>query len=152
VTSPDACLVCRELRGEVALPGGFVHEDGEVAAFHVPPVEELGTETVYLGHLMIVTRRHVARLGDLSEDESAAVGAAASRLARALAEAAGADWVFAAVIGTGVPHFHQHLVARYPDTPRDLPWHAVDEWDGARKGGPAEIAGLVERLKASARS
>jgi diadenosine tetraphosphate (Ap4A) HIT family hydrolase len=141
-----SCLVCRELTGEVVLPGGFVYEDELVAGFHVISIEQ-PDEPSYLGHLLVVTKRHAPRLGDLTDDEAAAVGVAATHLARSLVHRGGADWVFSAVIGTGVPHFHYHLVARYPETPRDLPWHQVDEWEGARRGDPDEIAAFVERLR-----
>jgi histidine triad (HIT) family protein len=143
------CIVCRELRGDVALPGGFLLEDATAAAFHYPPLEEVGNPRPYLGHLLVVTRRHVARFGDLTDDESATVGRMAARLARALTEAGGADWVFSAVIGTGTPHFHLHLLPRYPGTPRDVPWHSVDEWEGGSHGGALEIAELVARLQTS---
>jgi histidine triad (HIT) family protein len=143
-----SCLVCREVRGEVAIPGGFLRDDDRILAFHVPPLEEIGNPSPYLGHLMVVTKRHVARLGDLTDEEAAAVGRAAAALAGAL-PAAGADWVYAAVIGTGTPHFHLHLVPRYPETPRDLAWYATDEWDDARRGGAAEIEAFVEPLRAS---
>ena len=141
------CLVCRELRGEVAIPGGFLWEDEAAVAFHVPPVP--GSERRYLGHLIVVTRRHVARLGDLDDAEAAAVGRISARLARALIEVAGADWVYSAVIGTGVAHFHQHLLPRYRDTPKDVAWHAVDEWDGAQLGDANAIVAFVETLKRS---
>ena len=143
------CLVCRELGGDVAVPGGFLLEDAAAVAFHYPPLEEVGNSRPYLGHLLVVTRRHVARLGELTEDESAAVGRMGARLARALTEAGGAEWVYSAVIGTGTPHFHQHLLPRYPDTPRDTPWHSVDEREGGRHGGAHEIAVLVARLQTS---
>jgi histidine triad (HIT) family protein len=68
----------------------------------------------------------VARLGELRDDESATVGRMAARLARALTEAGGAEWVYSAVIGMAVPHFHLHLLPRYSGTPRDVPWHLVD--------------------------
>ena len=112
---PD-CLVCGELAGDVALPGGLVWEADLAAAFHVPPLPGRGEP--YLGHVLVVTRRHVAGLGDLSEEEGAAVG----------------------------------LLPRYGDTPRGTPWHAVDEWEGARRGGAAEIVELVGRLRAAALS
>lgn len=143
------CLVCRELGGEVAVPGGLLWQDEQAVAFHVPPVEEVGNAPPYLGHLLVVTRRHVARLGDLTAEEAAAVGCAAARLARALTETGGAEWVYSAVIGTGAPHFHLHLVPRYPGTPPEVAWHAVDEWEGARRGGTEEIAELVDLLRAS---
>ncbi|HEV2713060.1 MAG TPA: HIT family protein [Gaiellaceae bacterium] len=144
------CLVCRELRGEIDIPGGFLEEDRVVLAFHVPPLAvEVGDPSPYLGHLLIVTRRHAPRLGDLTDDEAAAVGRAAARLARALIDVGGAEWVYSAVIGTGTPHFHLHLVPRYPGTPPDVPWYAVDEWEGAPRADADEIAALGARLKAS---
>jgi diadenosine tetraphosphate (Ap4A) HIT family hydrolase len=130
-----SCLICRKLSGEVAVAGGFVYEDDVVAAFHAASVER-PEEPVYLGQLLVVTKRHAPRLGDLTDDEAAAVGVAATRLARSLVEQGGADWVYSAVIGTRVPHFHVQLLPRYADTPRDLPWYHVDEWEGARRGAP----------------
>jgi histidine triad (HIT) family protein len=124
-------------------------EDASAAAFHYPPLEEEGNPRPYLGHLLVVTRRHVARFGELTADESATVGRMAARLARALTETGGADWVYSAVVGNAVPHFHLHLLPRYPGTPRDVPWHSVDEWEGGRHGGAQEISELVARLETS---
>jgi histidine triad (HIT) family protein len=61
------------------------------------------------------------------------------------------DSVYTATIGTGVPHFHLHPVARYPDTPRDVPWHSVDAWEGAARGGRDEIAATVDRIRSRLR-
>jgi diadenosine tetraphosphate (Ap4A) HIT family hydrolase len=141
------CLVCQELQGDVAVPGGFLWQDESVVAFHLPPLEDRGNPRPYLGHLLVVTRRHVARLGDLTDDESSAVGRAAARLARALTDAGGAAWVYSAVIGTGVPHFHLHLIPRYPATPREVVWHEVSRWEGAPHGGIKEIGELAQRLR-----
>lgn len=144
------CLVCQELRGEVAIPGGFLWQDGSVVAFHLPPLEDRGGPRPYLGHLLVVTRRHVARLDDLTDDESSAVGRAAARLAGALTGAGGAEWVYSAVIGTAVPHFHLHLIPRYPGTPREVVWHEVGQWEGAPHGGANEIGELAGRLRSFA--
>jgi hypothetical protein len=70
---------------------------------HVPPLDEIGNAHPYLGHLLIVTRRHVARLGKLTDDESAPIGRAAARIARALTDTGNAERVYSAVLGTGVP-------------------------------------------------
>jgi hypothetical protein len=91
------CIVCRELRGDIAVPGGFLLEDAAAAAFHYPPLEEVGNTRPYLGHLLVVTR----------------------------------------------------LLPRYSGTPRDVPWHSVDEWEDARHGGAHEIAELVALLETS---
>jgi diadenosine tetraphosphate (Ap4A) HIT family hydrolase len=128
------------------VPGGMLAERAHALAFHVPPLPGRGEP--YLGHLLVVTRRHVAALGDLSEAESAAVGQMASALARALV-ATGATHVHSAVAGLGVPHFHQHLLPRYADTPADVAWHSLDEWDGAHRGTAGEIEALAERLRAA---
>lgn len=123
--------------------------DEHVVAFHMPPLAETGNPRPYLGHLNIVTRRHVPYLADLSNDEAAAAGVAAAGLARALRDAAGAEWVFSAVIGTGTPHFHQHLLPRYPGTPKEVPWHSVDKWRGGPHGGADEVEDFCRRLMAS---
>lgn len=150
VAMDSECLVCRELRGDVTIPGGFLWEDESVVAFHLPPLVGQGNPQPYLGHLLVVTRRHVARLGGLTDEESGAVGRAAARLARALTDAGGADWVYSAVIGTGVPHFHLHLIPRYPGTPRNVAWHEVGQWEGAPHGGAEEISELADRLRSIA--
>jgi len=139
------CLVCREISGAIEVPGGAILENELVFGFHVLDVEGTG-EPVYLGYTMVSPKRHAPGLADVTDEEAAALGVASARISRALV-AEGADHVFSAVIGTGVPHLHVHLVPRYPDTPRDLPWTQVDEWDGARKGGFDKIAELVGRLR-----
>jgi diadenosine tetraphosphate (Ap4A) HIT family hydrolase len=53
------------------------------------------------------------------------------------------------VIGTSVPHFHMHLLARYPGTPADLEWTPVDEWEAAPRGGEDAVADATARIRAS---
>jgi diadenosine tetraphosphate (Ap4A) HIT family hydrolase len=73
-------------------------------------------EPAYLGYLFVEARRHVPELGDLDPDEASAVGRAAARWGRALQNVAGAEHVYAAVVGHAVAHFHLHLIPRYPGT------------------------------------
>jgi hypothetical protein len=40
-----------------------------------------------------------------------------------------------------------HLLPRWPGTPDDVAWHGVDEWAGARRGGPIEIETTVASLR-----
>jgi diadenosine tetraphosphate (Ap4A) HIT family hydrolase len=134
------CSICAELA--TAAPTVVAAEE-QIAVTH------LAGESVFLGYLFVVTRRHVQELGDLSEDEAAAVGRAATRWSRALQTVTGADHVYAAVIGHHIPHFHLHLIPRCPGTPREFWWTRVDEWPGAPRGGEAEIAELLERLRAA---
>ena len=140
------CLICRKHRGAPSPPGGALHEDEIVFASHVFDMQGGGRLT-YLGHLIVETKRHAESISELNDDEAAAVGRVAARLSRAL-RGAGASWVYAITIGHGVPHFHLHLLPRYPDTPTELRFHEVDEWEGAAKGGPEEIADIVARIRA----
>jgi diadenosine tetraphosphate (Ap4A) HIT family hydrolase len=142
----EECLVCREVAGEIELPGGLLWDDDNVVAFHLPPLE--GNERPYLGHCLVVTRRHVDHLGDLTDDEAGAVARASRAIAAAL-RVNGVERVHIAVIGTGVPHFHQHLYPRYAGVQPGTPWQSVDELPDAPHGGAEEIAELVARLRES---
>ncbi len=61
---------------------------------------------------------------------------------------AGADHVYAAVLGNRTPHLHVHLLARFPGTPREFWGLNADDWPGAERGTDPQIAGLVTRLHA----
>jgi histidine triad (HIT) family protein len=74
------------------------------------------------------------------------VGQWIARLSRAL-QALGAERVYVAVVGHGVPHLHVHLIPRWPGTPEDVSWLHVDDWKGARRGDVAAAAGLAHQIK-----
>jgi len=130
------------------MPGGAVGADELVVVSHVSP-DAPGQDgaPVYLGHLVVEPRRHVAGLADLTDAEAAAIGLWAGRGSRAL-RGLGAEHVYSAVIGHGIDHLHLHLWPRYPGTPREFWWQRVDEWSGARRGGEPEIVRLVGELRA----
>lgn len=143
------CFVCRKHRhGGALAPGGFVAEDDLVLVSHVVTPDVLGREgtTAYLGHLIVEPRRHAPGLADLTDAEARGVGWWCTQASRAL-RAAGAEHVYAAVLGDGVPHLHVHLLPRFPGTPRDYWGTHVTEWPAARRGGAAEIAVLVQELR-----
>lgn len=139
-----SCVVCDEVAGSVPVPGGFLHDDESSVGFHAPPAP--GNQSPYLGHLMVVPRRHVASWSGLDDGEAAAVSAGIRDLT-GLLESAGAERVYVAVIGTHVNHLHVHLLPRWPGTPREVPWHSVDEWKGARHGDADAVAATVARLR-----
>jgi diadenosine tetraphosphate (Ap4A) HIT family hydrolase len=149
-TGTTDCFVCRKHRERgPLLPGGAVAGDELTLVSHIVPPDVLGQDgsTAYLGHLFVEPRRHAPGLGDLTEDEARSVGLWSSRASRALREAAGAEHVYAAVIGDGVPHLHIHLLPRFPGTPQEYWWTRVDEWPGARRGDQSQIADLVAGLR-----
>jgi histidine triad (HIT) family protein len=144
------CFVCRKHRDRgLLLPGGPVAEDDLVLVSHIVTPDLLGREgtTAYLGHLFIEPLRHAPCLAALTDAEARSMGWWCARASRALREVAGAEHVYAAVIGDEVPHLHVHLLPRFPGTPREYWWTRVDEWPQARRGDAAEIAVLVGELR-----
>ena len=145
------CFVCRKHRERGSLlPGGPVGEDDLVVVSHLSPdAPGRSGAPVYLGHLFVEPWRHAPGLADLTDTEARAVGWWCTRASRALREVAGAEHIYAAVIGDGTPHLHVHLLPRYPGTPREYWWDHVDEWPDARRGREPEITTFVRGLHAA---
>jgi diadenosine tetraphosphate (Ap4A) HIT family hydrolase len=144
------CFVCRKHQDRGALmPGGPIADDDLVVVSHVVPPDVLGGSgsTAYLGHLFVEPRRHTPGLADLTDEEARAVGWWCTRVSRALRHVVGAEHVYAAVFGDGVPHLHVHLLARLPGTPREYWGVHVNQWPEARRGDAAEIELLVRALR-----
>jgi ATP adenylyltransferase len=137
------CQICAKHVGEGPLKGELVGRWDGFWVYHAPPGDDGHAP---LGYLFIETDRHAPYLADLTDDEAAALGRLRARLASALREALEAEFVFSAVIGTGVPHFHEHLLARHRGTPADVPWHASDE--AAPRATESEVARLAVNLAA----
>lgn len=140
--TPDTCDICRRHRGERHTAAELVGFGDGFWVFHVPP-DESGLAS--LGYLQIESDRHVAYLGDLTDDEAAALGRLRTRLAAALRKSLDPEFVFAAVIGRGIAHFHEHVFCRHRGTPPDVPWDASDE--AAPRAEEARVAGLVGELR-----
>jgi len=102
------CLFCKIAAGQV--PGAVVYQDDQVVAFKdINPQAPL--------HLLVVPRRHISSLNDLTQTDDALVGAIL-RCAAALAkehgyEERGYRTVFNtnAEAGQTVFHIHLHLLA-----------------------------------------
>ncbi|MFP5321718.1 MAG: HIT family protein [Acidimicrobiia bacterium] len=144
-----ACFICdKQARGD-DVPGGVLHLDDVVYAGHTQPLDE---PDAALGYLMVEPRRHVARLGDLTDEEAARLGLVVNRLSRALRDVAGVEHVYAFVFGDRVPHLHVHLAPRYPGAPPAL--HGLGAVDIQRspdvpRGDRAAIDQLCDRLRAA---
>jgi len=104
----DPCLFCRIVAGEI--PATVVHRDDDVLAFaDINPQAPL--------HVLVIPRRHIATLNDLTPDDDALVGSL-HRVAAAIAREHGyADRGFRTVLncnreaGQTVFHVHLHLLA-----------------------------------------
>ena len=138
------CLFCQIQQGLVPVIGGPVYEDELVSATHYT-YDQL---PVYLGYLVVQTKRHTPTFAELTDCEARAVGLLITRLAQALKACTGAERCYVVFFGEVVPHLHVLITARYPDTPPEYWRSNIYAWPGAPKGGPAEIIALCDRLRA----
>jgi histidine triad (HIT) family protein len=130
------CLFCKIVAGDV--PGTIVAEDERTVAF-------MDVNPATRGHALVVPRRHAADLGEIDDDELAAVAAAARRLAGRAREALGADGItlmnsWGDAAWQTVFHFHVHVIPRYADDPLELPWKPAP-------GDEREIAAAADALR-----
>ena len=101
------CIFCRIISGDI--PSDILYQDEQVVAFRdITPKAPV--------HLLLVPRKHIESLAELSEDEASIMGhlmAVANRLAR---EAGISDKGYRLVVNSGpeggqeVPHLHLHLL------------------------------------------
>jgi len=114
------CIFCKIVAGEI--PSARIYEDGEVVAFlDINPLAE--------GHVLVVPRRHVERLVDLSADEAGALLRPVPAIAKALLAATGAEG-FNVLQNNGrcagqvVEHLHLHIIPRRPGDGLGYRWPA----------------------------
>jgi len=101
------CIFCKIAAGEI--PSDIIYQDEEMIAFRdINPVAPT--------HLLIISKKHIASLAELSEAESSLIGKMVST-ANQLAKNGGiAESGYRVVINCGkqggqlVPHLHMHLI------------------------------------------
>ncbi|WP_459616442.1 histidine triad nucleotide-binding protein [Bordetella sp. 2513F-2] len=113
----DNCIFCKIVRGDI--PARKVYEDDEFIAFHdINPAAPV--------HLLLIPRRHLASLQDVTPDDAGWLGrmvTLAARLAEENGCRPGPEGGFRLVANSGadggqeVPHLHFHIIGG----PR--PWH-----------------------------
>lgn len=130
------CAICLRHREEGPLTGELVGRTKRFWIWHGPKDENGLTR---LGYLRIDSDRHAPYVGDLSDEEGAELGRLRSRLAASLRDSFSAEFVFAAVAGTGIAHFHEHIWVRLTREPREVSWYDSDE-----------LLELVDSVRASA--
>jgi histidine triad (HIT) family protein len=116
VNDPD-CLFCKIVVGE--LPSEIVQEDGETIAF-------MDINPWTRGHALVIPRNHSKDLYVVPDEDVAAAGRAAKRLATTMKERLGCDGIN--LLNSCEPaawqtvfHFHIHVIPRYDDDPLQLP-------------------------------
>ncbi len=108
MAAPDGsdCRFCRIAAGEI--PAAVVHETETAVAF-------LDHRPLFVGHTLVVPRRHVETLRDLPTDLVGPYFADVRRLAVAVEDGLDAHGTFVAennVVSQSVPHLHVHVVPR----------------------------------------
>jgi histidine triad (HIT) family protein len=100
------CVFCKIVRGEI--PSKKVYEDDEIFAFHdINPQAPV--------HFMLIPKRHVASLYELTADDAKAMGKIMT-VAGKLAREQGAADGFRTIVNTGrvgrqdVMHVHVHVI------------------------------------------
>jgi diadenosine tetraphosphate (Ap4A) HIT family hydrolase len=128
------CGVCQSLAGP------NLYEDELWVVRHAEPA---GVP----GWMLLMTRRHVAGPAHFDDREAAAFGPALRHFERILEDLTGALRIYTAAMGESHPHFHAHMVPRYPQMPRDAKaWTVFDLQRAAAQGeltvDPQEVARL----------
>jgi histidine triad (HIT) family protein len=102
------CLFCKIVSGEI--PAGLVYQDDQIVAFRdITPRAPM--------HVLIVPRRHIGTLNDLTAADDALVGAMTRRAAALAQEQGYAEGGYRTVFncnadaGQSVFHIHLHLLA-----------------------------------------
>lgn len=103
-------MFCEILRGEA--PASFTYQDDSVVAF-------MDVQPITQGHMLVVPREHAVLMSDVNEATAMRTFKVARRLAALTRHTLGASGVnlFVAdgeVAFQDVPHFHVHVIPRYP--------------------------------------
>jgi diadenosine tetraphosphate (Ap4A) HIT family hydrolase len=125
----STCGICLSLHGPGKEPA--LYED---ALWHVRPAAPAGVP----GWMLLITRRHVAGPAHFDDREARAFGPALRHFERTLERVTGALRIYTAAMGESHPHFHAHMVPRYPTMPRDAKAWSV--FDLQRAVGAGEVA------------
>jgi histidine triad (HIT) family protein len=105
-TAGGGCVFDRIRDGELA--ADMVLDEPDVLAF-------LDHHPLFPGHTLVVPRRHVATLAELTPELAAALLEASRRVAAAQRDALGSQGTFLALndlVSQSVPHVHFHVVPR----------------------------------------
>jgi diadenosine tetraphosphate (Ap4A) HIT family hydrolase len=109
----DGCLACDLAAGRLELPGGVIHETPLFYVEHC--VGPLG-----VGTLLVKPRRHVTRVGELTQDEAAELGRLLRRAAQVVDELVQPEQVYTCQWShAGRTPVHVHWVVQ-PATTADI--------------------------------
>jgi diadenosine tetraphosphate (Ap4A) HIT family hydrolase len=121
------CGVCRKLHAPDAAPALFENALWQVRATDAP--------TGVPGWMVLYTNRHAAGPAVFDDAEAESFGPTLRHLHSRLLAVTGALRIYTAAMGESSPHFHCHLVPRYPSMPKDAKAWAVFDLQRAAAAG-----------------
>ena len=137
----DECIFCEILHGDS--PASFTYEDDSVVAF-------MDVQPITRGHMLVVPREHAVLMSDLNETVAMRSFRVARKLSSIVRSSLGASGVnlFVAdgeVAFQDVPHFHVHVIPRYPNDGFGLTF--PERYD--RPPSRAELETIAEAVRAA---
>ena len=107
---PDPCIFCEIVRG--SSPVSWVYQDDTVVAF-------MDIQPITQGHMLVVPREHAVLMTDINETAAMRTFRVARKLAAVARHTLGASGINIIVMDgeaayQDVPHFHVHVIPRYP--------------------------------------
>ena len=104
--------------------------------WHVRPIDP---PSGVPGWMLLVARRHVAGPAQFNAREIQSFGPTWCHLQRVLLEVTGALRIYTAALGESSPHFHGHLVPRFPQMPNDAKGWSVFDLERAARAGEVQV-------------
>ena len=103
----EDCIFCKIIAGEI--PGNFIYQDEDIIAFpDISPAAPV--------HLLVISRKHIPSLLELTEAETELVGKMVLMANRLAGEQGIAEDGYRLVVNSGpnggqvVPHLHVHIL------------------------------------------
>ena len=137
----DQCVFCEIIAG--TSPASWVYEDDTVVAF-------MDVQPITQGHMLVVPREHAVLMTDINETAAMRTFRVARRLAAVARHTLGASGVNLIVMDgetayQDVPHFHVHVLPRYPQDGFGLTFPTTYEHPPAR----AQLDAVAAALRAA---
>jgi histidine triad (HIT) family protein len=135
------CIFCEILKGNS--PASYIYQDDTVVAF-------MDIQPITNGHMLVVPRAHAVSMADVDETIAMRTFRVARRLgalARTTLGAAGVNLFVAdgEAAFQDVPHFHVHVIPRYPNDGFGLTFPARYSQLPSR----AELETIAEAIRAA---
>lgn len=106
ISASETCIFCKIIAGEEK--SFIVFEDNHCIAF-------LDKRPVFLGHCLVMTKKHVNTFYDLSESQVTSLCLVAQKVGKAVEKGMKAQGSFIGlnnIISQSVPHCHIHIIPR----------------------------------------